>query len=146
MRAKNAALLVVIAFSIVGAYFILGAIVNSWLTPLPKGMVSANAMLMHNLPGLLVGYGVLAAGGVVLTMFVDSAVPLKWCLSLGAIFALLYLSGGIFGLAKYGATRESFWPSLLIIGAISFSYLLAPIFGGYVLKRRSRRQQCSPPN
>ena len=146
MRAKNVALLVVIAFSMVGAYFILGAIANAWLSPLPKGMVSTNAMLLHSLPGLLVGYGVLAGGGAVLTMFVDSEVPLKWCLSLGAIFALLYLSGGIYGLARYSAARESLWPSLLIIGAIGLSYLLAPIFGGYVLNRRSRRQQGSPPN
>jgi hypothetical protein len=139
VRAKNTALFVVIAFSIVGAYFILGAIVNSWLTPLPKGVVSANAMLLHHLPGFLVAYGVLAAGGMALAMFVDSAVPLKWCLGLGAVFALLYLSVGIFGLVKYAATGASLAPSVLIVATISFSYLVVPIVGGYIIKRRFRR-------
>lgn len=102
-------------------------------------MVSANAMLLHHLPGLLVTYAVLAAGGMALAMFVDSAVPLKWCLGLGAIFALLYLSGGIFGLVKYAATGASLAPSLLITATIGFSYLVAPIVGGYIIKRRFRR-------
>jgi hypothetical protein len=88
------------------------------------------------IPHVLIIYLVLAVAGAALCYFVDSSVPLKWCLALGFSCALANL------LAFSSPSMR--W--VLINTSISLGMLVAPVLGGYQIKRRAWRIPRRPRN
>jgi hypothetical protein len=88
------------------------------------------------IPQVLIVYTVLAVGGAILSYFLDSAVPLKWCFALGLICAVGNL------LALSFASLE--W--VILNTLISLGMLAVPVFSGYQIKRRAWRIKRRPRN
>lgn len=88
------------------------------------------------IPQVLIVYTVLAVGGAMLAYFLNSSVPLKWCLALGLICAV----GNMLALSF--ASIE--W--VIVNTLISAGMLVMPVFGGYQIKRRAWRINRRPPN
>jgi hypothetical protein len=86
-------------------------------------------LLKTIVPHALIVCLVLGAGGAVLCRFVDSPVPLMWCLALGFLCATANLLAF--------SSRSIEW--VLFNTLISLAMLAAPILGGYPIKRRARR-------
>jgi hypothetical protein len=93
-------------------------------------------MLKTVIPQVLIVYTVLAVCGAVLAYFLDSSVPLKWCLALGLLCALGNL------LALSSASIQ--W--VILNTMISLGMVVAPVFSGYQIKRRAWRIKRRPPN
>ena len=93
-------------------------------------------VLKTDLPQALIDYTVLSVCGAVLCYFLDSPVPLKWCFALGLLCAVLNIL--VF------SSPYTEW--VLLNTAISLGMLVAPVFGGYLIKRRAWRITRRPPN
>jgi hypothetical protein len=78
---------------------------------------------------------VTALAGALLCRFVDSAVPLKWCLGLGVIFAGMYLLPFLLFRPPEAHVNVPARVWLFTV-AEALGYALVPVLGGYLVKRR----------
>jgi hypothetical protein len=130
MRSKNLALLVGLAIGAIPAYLLLDQLARSLGMPGLADSAKSLAGLIFGtiVPRILMVYGVLFICGVILFRYLNSEVPLKWCLALGAIYGGGYL---ILTLASQEwSTGGIFLPGLFCLGL-----LLSPILGGILAKR-----------
>jgi hypothetical protein len=93
-------------------------------------------VLKTDIPRALIDYTVLSICGAALSYFLDSPVPLKWCFALGLLCAVVNL----------WSFSSPYIEWRLLNTAISLGMLVAPIFGGYLIKRRAWRITRRPPN
>jgi hypothetical protein len=93
-------------------------------------------VLKTDIPQALIAYTVLSVCGAVLCYFLDSSVPLRWCFCLGLPCAVANTLGFF--------TPYLQW--VLLNTVISLGMLVAPVFGGYLIKRRAWRFTRRPPN
>jgi hypothetical protein len=93
-------------------------------------------VLKTDIPQALVAYTVLSVSGAVLSYFLDSSVPLKWCFALGLPCAVVSVLGF--------SSASIQW--VLLNTVISLGMLVAPVFGGYLIKRRAWRFTRRKPN
>jgi hypothetical protein len=93
-------------------------------------------ILKKDIPQAPIAYTVLSICGAVLCYFLDSSVPLKWCFALGLPCAVANILGF--------SSPHIEW--VLLNTVISLGMLVAPIFGGYLIKRRAWRVTRRPPN
>jgi hypothetical protein len=96
----------------------------------------SDLVLKTVIPQVLIDYTVLAVCGAALCFFLDTSVPLKWCFALGLLCAVANL------LAFSSASIA--W--VISNTMISLGMLVAPVFGGYEIKRRKWRVNRRPPN
>jgi predicted MFS family arabinose efflux permease len=89
-----------------------------------------------DIPEALIAYTVLSVCGAVLCYFLDSSVPLKWCFALGALCTVVKL-------LSFSSPHIQ-WA--LFNTVISLGMLIAPVFGGYMIKRRGWRSNNRSPN
>lgn len=93
-------------------------------------------VLKTDIPQALIDYTVLSICGAALSYFLDSPVPLKWCCALGLLCAVVNL----------WSFSSPYIEWRLMNTAISLGMLAAPVFGGYLIKRRAWRITRRPPN
>jgi hypothetical protein len=93
-------------------------------------------LLKTDIPQALIAYTVLSVCGAVLCYFLDSSVPLRWCFGLGFLCAVANTLG----------FSTPYIHLVLLNTVISLGMLVAPVFGGYLIKRRARRFTRGPPN
>jgi len=136
VRARNIALFICVWFAACGAYVVINIGGQIIFSPTPiNGHINPSVVTVARLH--FVGSFVVAAlAGALLCRFVDSEVPLKWCLGLGLIFAGTHLLPYFFlrppvAPANFPASAWLFTVSLAL------GYALAPVLGGYLVKRRS---------
>ena len=127
MRAKNVIVFACVVFGAFGFYIIFGMLTASLFVHRSGNVaVEGNAVWVFLAGAAAVTYGTLAAAGAVLCRLMDSAVPLRWCLALGLLFASAYAA-----LSATHSPQVSPWPMLQAI-----LLLVAPVIGGYVMKRK----------
>ena len=136
MRARNIALLVSVWFAAFGAYVVINVGGQILFSPTHiNGHVEPSFSTIRHLH-FLGSFVVTALAGALLCRFVDSAVPLKWCLGLGVLFVATYLFP--FFLPRPPAAHvivpASAW---LFTVAVTVGYALMPVLGGYIVKRRN---------
>jgi hypothetical protein len=145
MRVRNIVLFVCVWLAAYGMYMIVniaGQIlfspvsINVHFSPISiNGQVHASSVTEARLHfgGSFV---VAALAGALLCRFVDSAVPLKWCLGLGLIFAGTHLLPYFLSDAPVapGNMPASAWQFTL---PLALGYALAPVLAGYLVKRRN---------
>jgi hypothetical protein len=85
-------------------------------------------------PRILIVYAVLFICGVILFRYLNSGVPLKWCLALGAIYGLGYL---VLTLASQAWSAGG----IFLSGLFCLGLLLSPILGGILAKRLASRKR-----
>ena len=96
----------------------------------------AELVLKTDIPRAIVAYTVLSVSGAVLSYFLDSSVPLKWCFALGLPCATVSVLGF--------SSASVQW--VLLNTVISLGMIAAPVFGGYLIKRRASRTTRGPQN
>ena len=127
MRLTNLVLLLAVLF---GAVW-LNAILVVFLGGLPAAGTyhSISAILFKDIiPHALVSYVAVGVAGAVLSYFVNSAVPLLWCLVLGFICVVAKLM--LFYSSSVG------W--IVLNTLLSLGLLVAPVASGYWVKRVTR--------
>jgi hypothetical protein len=136
MRARNIALLVCAWFAAYGAYLFIDIAGQLWLFPKPVNRHDAASLVTVLLVHFGGGFVVTALAGAVLCRFVASAVPLNWCLGLGLLYAATHLLPFVFLRPPVPAANlpASAW---LFNASIAIGYAIAPVLGGYMVKRRS---------
>jgi hypothetical protein len=97
---------------------------------------TSELILKTDIPQALIAYTVLSVCGAVLCYFLDSSVPLKWCVALGLLCTVVKLLG----------FSSPYIQWVLFNTVISLGMLIAPVFGGYMIKRRGWRINKRPPN
>ena len=134
MRARNIALLVSVWFAAFGAYVVINVGGQILFSPTHiNGHVEPSFSTIRHLH-YIGSFVVTALAGALLCRFVDSAVPLKWCLGLGMLFAGTYLLP--FFLLRPPTAHVNVPASVwLFTVADALGYALAPVFGGYIVKR-----------
>jgi hypothetical protein len=135
MRARNIVLLVLVCFAALGAYIVINVGGQVLFSPThANGQVQASSSTIRQLH-FIGSFVVSALAGALLSRFVDSAVPLKWCLGLGVIFAGTYL---LPFLLLHPSEAHVDVPARvwLITVEDALSYALVPVLGGYLVKRR----------
>jgi hypothetical protein len=136
MRFTNLAFLVGLAIGAIPAYLLLDQLGQSLGMPSLAGTADSLASIMWEtiVPRILMVYAVLFLCGVILFRYLNSEVPLKWCLALGAIYGAGYL---ILTLAFQASSAGGiFLPGLFCLGL-----LLSPILGGIQAKRLATRKR-----
>lgn len=136
MRFTNLAFLVGLAIGAIPAYLLLDQLGQSLGMPSLTGTADSLASIIWEtiVPRILMVYAVLFISGVVLFRYLNSEVPLKWCLALGAIYGVGYL---ILTLAfQAWSAAGIFLPGLFCLGL-----LLSPILGGIQAKRFATRKR-----
>jgi hypothetical protein len=131
MRITNLALFLGIAIGGIFAYGLLDALAQSLGMPGLLGTTAnslAGFIFQVIVPRVLIVYLVLFAAGAILFCFLDSAVPLKWCLALGCIYGIGYLIGEM-------AIQDWSFGGLFLIGLFCLGMLISPILGGIQAKR-----------
>jgi hypothetical protein len=93
-------------------------------------------LLKTDIPKALVAYTVLSVSGAVLCYFLDSSVPLRWCFALGLLCPVANTLGFSSPYIRW----------VILNAVISLGMLVAPVFGGYLIKRRASRVTRRPPN
>jgi len=140
MRARNIVLLILVWFAAFGLFVIINFGGQILFSPTHiNGQVKASASTIQHLH-YFGGFVVTALAGALLCRFVDSAVPLKWCLGLGVLFVGTYLVPFFLFLppTAYAKTSASVW---LFSVAEALGYALIPVLGGYLVKRRNLHSQ-----
>ena len=135
MRARNIALLVSVWLAAFGAYVIINVGGQILFSPTHiNGHVESSFSTIRHLH-FIGSFVVTAFAGALLCRFVDSVVPLKWCLGLGLLFAGTYLLVGSPGTELEFAVNvpASVWLSTV---AVTLGYALVPVLSGYLVKRR----------
>jgi hypothetical protein len=135
MRARNIALLVSVWFAAFGAYVVINVGGQILFSPTNiNGHVAPSSSTISRLH-FVGSFVVTALAWAVLCRFVDSAVPLKWCLGLGALFSGTYLLPFFLFRppAAHANVPASAW---LYTVAVTLGYALVPVLGGYLVKRR----------
>jgi hypothetical protein len=138
MRFINVLILLAVIFAAVWLYIYVEEFAK-WIGVLDFGGTFSSTwelLIKSIIPHVLIIYLVLAIAGAGLCYFVDSSVPLKWCLALGFLCALANL------LAFSSPSIK--W--VLINTLISLGMLAAPVWGGYQIKRRAWRIPRRPRN
>ena len=131
MSTKNLVLFACIVLASLGGYTLLTVVVQLGFLPKPKAVQSGLPALV--IAHFIVSYGVLVAAGAALCAFLNSVVPLRWCLALGLLFAALHLAPFVI---FYSRPEVIFRLSNLLFNlAIALGYVIAPIMGGYLVKR-----------
>ena len=136
MRFSNLAFLVGLAIGAIPAYLLLDQLGQSLGMPGLTGTSDSLSRLIVQtiVPRILMVYAVLFGCGMVLFRILNSEVPLKWCLALGALYGGGYL---ILTLdSQAWSTGGIFWPGLFCLGL-----LLSPILGGIQAKRLATRKR-----
>jgi hypothetical protein len=131
MRFINVLILLAVLFGAVWLYIYVEEFAR-WIGVLDLGRSFDSTwelVIKSIIPHVLIIYLVLAVAGAVLCYFVDSEVPLKWCLALGFLCALANLSAFSSASIKW----------VFINTLISLGMLVAPVLGGYQIKRRAWR-------
>jgi hypothetical protein len=136
MRARNIALLVSVWFAAFGAYVVINVGGQILFSPTHiNGHVEPSFSTIRHLH-FIGSFVVTALAGALLCRFVDSAVPLKWCLGLGVLFVATYLLP--FFLPRPPAAHVDVPASArLFTVAVTVGYALVPVLGGYLVKRRN---------
>jgi hypothetical protein len=138
MRFINVLILLAVLFAAVWLYIYVEEFAK-WIGVLDFAVTFSSTwdfVIKSIIPHVLIIYLVLAVAGAILCYFVDSSVPLKWCLALGFLCALANL------LAFSSPSME--W--VLLNTFISLGMLAAPVLGGYLIKRRAWRVPRGPRN
>jgi len=135
MRARNIVLLVLVCFAAFGAYVVINVGGQVLFSPThTNGHLQASFSTIRHLH-FIGSFVVTALSGALLSRFVDSAVPLKWCLGLGVIFAGTYLLP--FLLLRPPEAHVNVPARVwLFTVAEALGYALVPVLGGYLVKVR----------
>jgi len=132
LRLTNVALLLGIAIATFLAYLVIEALAK--LLGMPDSATRFDsytaAVLTLIVPRVAIICAALIGSGAILFYFLNSEVPLKWCVALGLIYAVGYFSLN---------------PSVTSC-IISLGMLISPIYGGYQAKRISLRRRGRGPN
>jgi hypothetical protein len=138
MRARNIVLLVCVWLAAIAAYTIITLAGQIWFSPRPfNGQIHVSPDVKGPIH-YVASFVVLTLSGAVLCRFIDSPVPLKWCLGLGLTFAVIHMAPGfLVGPPIPAAYNVGF--ALLLNAAITIAYALLPVIGGYFVKRRGNR-------
>jgi len=136
MRFTNLAFLVGLAIGAIPAYLLLDQLGQSLGMPSLTGTADSLASIIWGtiFPRILMVYAVLFSCGVVLFRYLNSEVPLKWCLALGAIYGVGYLI--LMLVSQAWSTGGIFLPVLFCLGLLS-----SPILGGIQAKRFATRKR-----
>jgi hypothetical protein len=138
MRARNIVLFICVWFAAYGAYVVISLGGQVLFSPTPiNGHINPSFVAVARLH--FVGSFVVAAfAGAILCRFVDSEVPLKWCLGLGLVFAGTHLLP--YFLLRPPVAPANFPASAwLFTVSLALGYALVPVLGGYLVKRRNPR-------
>jgi hypothetical protein len=137
MRGKNGIVFTCVVFAAWGAYIVLSIATQMWLGPQHPHGITNSPWPAFLILDLITRYTVLIIAGAVLCSLVDSLVPLKWCLGLGLFFAAVHLLPWLFfPRMPQNSLPLSFY---LFNIANSVGHVVAPIVGGYFVKRRQYR-------
>jgi|HubBroStandDraft_6_1064221.scaffolds.fasta_scaffold787836_1 hypothetical protein len=138
MRARNIVLFVLVCFAAFGAYIVINLGGQVLFSPTHNnGHVQASSSTIRQLH-FIGSFVVTALAGASLCRFVDSAVPLKWCLGLGVIFAGMYLLPLLLLRPPEAHVNVPARVWLFTV-AEALGYVLVPVLGGYLVKRRNIR-------
>jgi hypothetical protein len=136
MRLTNLVFLVGLAIGATPAYLLLDQLGQLLGMPSLTGTTGSLASIIWEtlVPRILMIYALLFICGVVLFRYLNSQVPLKWCLALGAIYGVGYL---ILMLTSQSSSAGGiFLPGLFCLGLF-----LSPILGGIRAKRFATRRR-----
>ena len=103
---------------------------NNWWPSLGEAMIRALAIRY------VIAYALLSIGGMIVVRALDSDVPINWCLALGCLWAIPYLT--------FAATVSSDNWVLTIV--LAFGLVAAPVLGGIQFKSYLQRKLKRPPN
>ena len=138
MRLSNLFILVAIAIVCFLAFVVLSTAfvefgmfaANNWWPSLGEAIIKALALRY------VIAYALLSMGGMIVVRALDSDVPINWCLALGCLWAIPYLT--------FAATVSSDnWALTIILG---FGLVAAPVLGGIQTKMYLQRKLKRPPN
>jgi hypothetical protein len=139
VRTKNFISFVCVAFAALGLHIVLSVVMQALLAPQSTGGVAQLSGPTFLALEFIVRYGVLFIAGAVLCRLIDSVVPLKWCLGLGLLFAVVGLLPWLFWRPPM---RDPLSPNVYLfnIGYV-MGHLIAPVLGGYFVKRSLYRER-----
>ena len=138
MRLSNLFILVAIAIVCFLAFVVLStAFVEFGMFAANNGWPSLGEAIIRALAiRYVIAYALLSVGGMIVDRALDSDVPINWCLALGCLWAIPYLT--------FAATVSSDNWVLTIIFA--FGLVAAPVLGGIQTKSYLQRKLKRPPN
>jgi hypothetical protein len=136
MRITNLAFFLGIAVGVIFAYLLLDAFAQALGMPGLGDTANSLSILIVQfmLPRVLIVYAVLFFGGAVLFRFLNSEVPLRWCLALGSFYGVGYLC--LMLASQNWSAKGLFLPGLFCLGMF-----ISPILGGIQAKRIASRKR-----